>query len=65
MSIFQIIKNHELFSAYGCVLQEEKDRNQRNPIDDLETKYLKKRQKKNDMYEIICLFYENYVPVQL
>ncbi|VDH97182.1 ribosome biogenesis ATPase [Mytilus galloprovincialis] len=34
--------------AYGCVLQEEKDRNQRNPIDDLETKYLKKRQKKND-----------------
>ncbi|CAG2235588.1 NVL [Mytilus edulis] len=38
--------------AYGCVLQEEKDRNQRNPIDDLETKYLKKRQKKNDIEAI-------------
>ncbi|XP_063429904.1 nuclear valosin-containing protein-like [Mytilus trossulus] len=38
--------------AYGCVLQEEKDRNQRNPIDDLETKYMKKRQKKNEIEAI-------------
>ncbi|CAC5378453.1 RIX7 [Mytilus coruscus] len=50
--------------AYGIILQEEKDRGQMNHIDDLETKYLKKRQKKNDIsssdnssyvqYEVRC-----------
>lgn len=38
--------------AYGIILQEEKDRGQMNYIDDLETKYLKKRQKKNDIEAI-------------